>query len=133
MAEKNNAICSICGKEYHVCLSCRDSMALSPWKIHTDTSEHYKIYQILHGYSTGVYKKDEAKLKLQNVDLSDLDTLRPHIKSTIEDILKEEKISIKKAKVEADSVETETETKAEVIEVEKSKSTRKKYPKVETE
>ena len=80
MAEKNNSVCAICGKGYYKCLSCRDLMALSPWKIHTDTSEHYKVYQILHGYSTGVFTKDEARLKLQMVDLSDLDSFREHIK-----------------------------------------------------
>ena len=122
MAEKVNSYCSICGNGYYVCLSCKDSMALSPWKIHTDTSEHYKIYQILHGYSTGVYSKDEAKLKLQNVDLTDLDNFKENIKSTIKDILKEERVFVN------------TDAKIEIKkEVEKAKYTRKRYPKVETE
>lgn len=89
MAEKNNATCSICGRDYHVCLSCRDSVQLAPWKVHTDTAEHYKIYQIIRGFSTGVYDKNEAKDKLKNVDLSDLNELRPNIKKIIKDILKE--------------------------------------------
>ena len=38
-------------------------MRLSPWKIHTDTAEHYKIYQIIHGLSTNAYSKAEAKEK----------------------------------------------------------------------
>lgn len=92
MAEKINASCSICGKGYYMCLSCKDLMALSPWKIHTDTSEHYKIYQIIHGYSTGVYNKEEAKSKLQMVDLSDLDSFREHIKVLIKDILNDENV-----------------------------------------
>lgn len=92
MAEKNNATCSICGKPYFLCLSCKDAIKLSPWKIHTDTSEHYKIFQIIKGYNTKVYTKDEARDRLKNVDLSDLKTFRPHIKSIIEDILKEEPI-----------------------------------------
>lgn len=89
MAEKNNATCSICGKDYHMCLSCKDSMQLAPWKVHTDTSEHYKVFQIIRGVSTGVYNKDEARTKLKNVDLSDLNSFRPHIKKVIKDILKE--------------------------------------------
>lgn len=89
MAEKNNATCSICGSPYHVCFSCKDSINITPWKLHTDTSEHYKIYQILRGFSTGVYDKDEAKERLKKVDLSDLNSFRPHIKKTIKDILKE--------------------------------------------
>ena len=60
---------------------------LTPWKTHTDTSEHYKIYQIIHGYSTNVYTKAEAKAKLKKVDLSDFDTLRDNIKDVITDIM----------------------------------------------
>ena len=89
MAEKNNATCSICGRSYHACLSCRDSIQLAPWKIHTDTAEHYKIFQIIRGFSTGVYDKSEARDKLKNVDLSDLNELRPNIKNIIKDIMKE--------------------------------------------
>ena len=91
MGKKNNAKCSICGKGYYKCISCADMMSASPWKRHTDTSEHYKIYQILHGYSTGVFTKDEAKSRLQSVDLSDLETLRDHVKATIKEIMKEDR------------------------------------------
>ena len=87
MAEKINATCAICGKGYHLCMSCKDMISLTPWKKHTDTSEHYKIYQIIHGYSTKVYTKAEAKAKLKKVDLSDFDTLRDNIKAVITDII----------------------------------------------
>lgn len=87
MAEKINATCAICGKGYHLCMSCKDMISLTPWKKHTDTSEHYKIYQIIHGYSTNVYTKAEAKAKLKKVDLSDFDTLRDNIKPVITDIM----------------------------------------------
>ena len=87
MAEKINATCAICGKGYHLCISCKDMISLTPWKKHTDTSEHYKIYQIIHGYSTKMYTKAEAKAKLKKVDLSDFDTLRDNIKSVITDIM----------------------------------------------
>lgn len=87
MAEQINATCSICGKGYYMCLACKDMMKLHPWKRHTDTSEHYKIYQILHGYSTGVYSSEETKHKLQMVDLSDLDSFREDIKNHIVKIM----------------------------------------------
>lgn len=63
---------------------------LNPWKIHTDTSEHYKIFQIIRGYSIGLYTRHEAKNKFKNVDLSDLQRFRPEIQSAINSILKEE-------------------------------------------
>ena len=92
MAEKNNATCSICGKPYHLCASCKSIMDLNPWRRHTDTSEHYKIYQIIRGYSIKVYDKREAKQKLQNVDLSDLHDLRKNIQEIIAEIMHEENI-----------------------------------------
>lgn len=110
MTEKHNATCAICGKGYYMCISCKDIMSLHPWKRHTDTSEHYKIYQILHGYSTGVYNKVEAKSKLQMVDLSDFDSLRDNIKNLINTIM----------------VDDTTEIVNDDVVVEKPKTTRKK-------
>lgn len=87
MSGKNNATCSICGKPYHMCISCKDSMAATPWKRHTCSSEHFKVYQVIHGYSTKVYTKKEAKERFQRIDLSDLDTFRDSIKATVKDIM----------------------------------------------
>ena len=84
---KENAACSICGKAYYMCMSCKDQQALSPWKIHTDTAEHYKVYQILHGVSVGVYTEQEAREKLNNVDLSDKHTFKPNILKRINAIM----------------------------------------------
>ena len=94
IAEKNNATCSICGKGYYMCRSCKDQMRLNSWKLHTDTSEHYKVYQILHGVSIGIYTKLEAKKKFQNVDLTDIDTFRPEIKKLVKSILNEKEPKI---------------------------------------
>lgn len=121
MVENNNAVCSICGKAYHLCLSCSDAIKLRPWKTYTDTQECFKVFQVVRGFSTGVYTKDEAKEKLQNVDLKDINSFRPHIKKIVKDILKEEKVVVKTAeKIENTVVEnvTEiTEIKAEEVEV----------------
>ena len=123
MAEKNNAICSICGKPYSMCLSCKDMMKLKPWQTHTCSSEHYKVYQIVHGLSTKVYDKAEAKIKLQNVDLSDLDTFRDNIKNIIKDIMSVEDVKEENV-VEAVVEEVEfVEAQEEIIESEVVKET----------
>lgn len=87
MGDKINAACAICGEGYHLCLSCKDIMKLNPWKQYTDTPEHYKIFQIIRGLSTGVYSKEEAKSKLQKLDLSDLDSFKDNIKKIIKEII----------------------------------------------
>lgn len=88
MAEnKINSYCAICGKGYHLCVSCKEHKELTPWKAITDTSEHYKIYQVLVGFNGGVYTKDEAKKKFESIDLSDIDELRDDVKKQIVDII----------------------------------------------
>lgn len=88
MAEKNNATCSICGKGYHVCRSCGDSIQLHPWKNHCCSASHYQVFQAVRGLSTGVYSKEEFESKLKNIDLSDLESYREHIKDIIINALK---------------------------------------------
>lgn len=91
MGGQINATCSICGSGYHLCLSCKDSMNLHPYKIHCCSADCYKVFQVVKGYSTGVYNKGEFKSKLKNIDLSNLENYRDHIKSLIKDALKEDK------------------------------------------
>ena len=80
MAEKNiNAFCSICGKGYHVCRSCREQKVFKPWRSVTDNIEHYKIYLAIHGYTISKNRKN-AKAELEKCDLSDLENFKPEIK-----------------------------------------------------
>lgn len=141
MAEKNNAVCDICGKEYYVCLSCSDAMRLHPYKSFTDTAEHFKIFQVVKGFLTGVYTKEEAKEKFENIDLSDINSFKPHIKDIIKNVLKEEKADVKEvtvkevavegAKVAEETIAVEETTTDEVIV--KPTVSRKRNSKVETE
>lgn len=137
MAE-NNAVCSICGKAYHLCLSCSDAIKLHPWKTYTDSQECFKVFQVVRGFSTGVYTKDEAREKLQNVDLKDVNSFRPHIKKIVKDILKEENVVVKATeKIENTIVENVAEVKVEKAEtaedVVKPTVSRKRNYNVETE
>lgn len=136
MAEKNNAVCDICGKEYYVCLSCSDYMKLHPFKSFTDTAEHFKIFQVVKGFLTGVYTKDEAKEKLQNVDLKDADSFKPHIKKILKDIFEEDKVVIETTeKIEDAVVEDIKEVEGtEIVEdIVKPIVSRKRNYKVEVE
>lgn len=130
MAE-NNAVCSICGKEYHVCLSCHDSIKVNPWRVFTDTSEHYKVFQVVRGLSTKVYTKEEARDKLKNINLEDLESYMPNIKKTIKDVLKEENPVVEIIEEVEELVEVEIAT--EEVVVEKPTYSRKRNNKVEKE
>lgn len=114
MSTKTNATCKICGKKYYACLSCADAMKVSPYKAYTDTPDCFKVYQVLRGYSTDVYTKVEAKEKLENIKLMDVESFRPHIKKIVKDILKEEKAVVETVE------KIENEVVKDVVKVEKT-------------
>jgi uncharacterized CHY-type Zn-finger protein len=132
MAE-NNAVCSICGKEYYACLSCHDSIKVNPWKMFTDTSEHYKVFQVVRGLSTKVYTKEEARDKLKNINLDDMSSFRPHIKKIIKDIIKEEKTAAKAVEINDSVDNTVADIAMEEIVVEKPVVSRKRSYRAEVE
>ena len=133
MAEKNNAVCDVCGKEYYVCLSCSDAMKLHPYKSFTDTAEHYKVFQVVRGLLTGVYTKDEAKEKFKNIDLKDVDSFKPHIKKIIKDILKEEKVVVDVTEKMKNTVVEDIEEVEIIEDIVKPTVSRKRNYKVEVE
>ena len=90
MSEELNATCSICGKKYHVCLSCQQEKAFKPWRTVVDTIDHYKIYMAVHGY-TVTKDKEMARKELSVCDLSELDSFSDNIKKAINEILSEDK------------------------------------------
>lgn len=118
MAKQNNATCAICGKEYYKCISCKDSMSIRPWSTLTDTAEHYKIFQILRGYNLNVYTLEEARGKLDKVDLSDMETFKENIKANISEILNSD---VTEVNAEVPILE-EAEKKEDKIEVRKENS-----------
>ena len=94
-------------------------MKLHPYKSFTDTAEHFKIFQAVKGFLTGVYTKEEFKSKLQNIDLSDLDSYKEHIKVLIKDALKEDEVVVETAEKIEDAVVEDIA----IVEVEEIKAT----------
>lgn len=120
---KLNAKCAICGTPYHMCMSCGKDKGLV-WKRFCDTPEHYKIYQVVHGYTTGLYTKAEADKKLRNIDTSDIDKLRPNIREILVGIMGNDKKV--EPVVESVDVEASVESAEPIESVEPSRRTRKR-------
>lgn len=99
MNNNHNSYCAICGNSYYYCHSCKDQARLHPYKIHTDTSEHFKVFTVVRGYSVGLYTKEEANKLLKNIDISDMDTYKDNIKSVLNEILKIELKEVKNVDV----------------------------------
>lgn len=85
MNEKLNATCDICGKKYHVCQSCKDIASFTPWRVVTDTLNHYLIFVALSNY-TKTKDKRKAQEELSLCDLSDKNEFVPKIQNTLEEI-----------------------------------------------
>lgn len=114
MVEQNNATCSICGKSYYKCLSCRDLIRLQPYKIHCCSADCFKVFQVVRGYNTGVYDKNELKSKLKNIDLSNLENYKDSVKLLIKETLREDEPIVETVKQIETAVETD-ETVEEVV------------------
>lgn len=103
-------------------MGCGNAKQLQPWKTYCCSPDCYKVFQVVKGFSTGMYAKDEFKSKLNNIDLSNLESFRESVKIVIKDALKEDKPVAKIVK-EVKPVEVVTETKiAEVEEVKEVKT-----------
>lgn len=118
MAEKNNATCSICGKPYYVCMGCKDTRQLQPWKIHCCSPDCYRTFQVVKGFSTGVYTKDEFKSKLKSINLNNLENYIDSIKVIIKNALKEEKPVVKTVEKVEPIIEVVKSVETEIAEVE---------------
>ena len=145
MAEKNNATCSICNKPYYVCMGCGNTRQLQPWKTYCCSPDCYKVFQVVKGFSTGMYAKDEFKSKLNNINLSNLESFRESVKIIIKDALKEDKpvakiakkvekpLEVNVAKVEEKTVVENTVEVEEPKDVVKQTVSRKRNYKVDAE
>lgn len=98
------AVCSICGKEYRACLSCKEKMKIMPWKRLTDTEECYKIFLTVQSYTNKNTTKEEARSALEKVKFNK-EELKPHIQAAIDEIfakVPEEEVSPKEEVPEGD-------------------------------
>lgn len=97
MSEQNiNAWCTICGNGYHVCNSCHEQKSFNPWRIVTDSREHYLIYLIIHEYNR-TKNKEAAAAELTACNLSGYQQFKPEIRAIIEEILADAPLPVKAA------------------------------------
>lgn len=90
MGKEINHWCVVCGKGYHACDSCNETKSFTPWRILTDTIEHFKIFTVLKDYNNKVITKKEARDLLANIDISDSDSFKESSKRVLEEILKQD-------------------------------------------
>lgn len=88
MPENNiNHHCTICGNGYYYCKSCQHINSFTSWRAVADTTQHYKIYLLLHDYICGYADKEKTKEQLKHIDLTGLETFIPEVQGKIKEIL----------------------------------------------
>ena len=87
MSEERST-CIVCGKEYKACLSCKKITSYRPWRLITDTLDHYKIHVILSDYNNGYNNKEKTRELLSHVNY-DLGELKESVQGLITSIFAE--------------------------------------------
>lgn len=86
MSKSNKATCIVCGKEYDVCLSCKDQNKIKPWRNITDNVNCYKIFLALTQYNNEYISKDEAKKQLDGIVYNKAE-LKESVQAKIDEII----------------------------------------------
>lgn len=84
--QKINHWCVVCGKGYHACDSCNKEKSYTPWRVLTDTIEHYKIFMILKNYNNKLISKEHAQEMLLSLDLTGMELYKDGAKNVLNQI-----------------------------------------------
>ena len=88
MATQNNKTCIICGKNYTYCPVCNSGAANKPtWYAIFDGQNCHDIYEICVAYRDKEISIEDAYNKMNNLDLSYLDSIVPATKAQITEIM----------------------------------------------
>lgn len=96
MAKRNNRTCICCGEKYRYCNSCQEDALKPSWYgiFHNENCKN--IYTITNEYKSNngnKLTKEEAKVLLDNCDLSYKDSLHHTIVETLNEIYKVEPVN----------------------------------------
>ena len=114
MSEVKKAVCIICGRQYDVCLSCKDQDKIKPWRSITDFAVCYKIFLAITQYNNGYISKEEAKRQLEEFKFNKSD-LKDSVRAKVDEIMSVS-VSRSKKSSKANDVKTENIENTETVE-----------------
>ena len=88
MADYLNAVCSVCGKKYHICSSCSAAKTFTSWRKIACSANCYKIFSALSSYTNGYAKEEETAKLLRTFDLTESEHFLEPVKRSIDRLLK---------------------------------------------
>ena len=107
---KKYRICSVCHFNYDFCNHCNKDKDKPLWYFTFCSQNCHDIYEITSSFENGKIDADEAKLKLNNLNLSKLDNFGESYKKSINKIMSS--VSVKENVITEDVVVEETEINA---------------------
>ena len=84
---KGNKICATCRSNYDFCPKCNNDKDKPLWYFTFCSQNCHDIYEITSSFENGKIDADEAKLKLNNLNLSKLDNFGESYKKSINKIM----------------------------------------------
>ena len=120
---KGEKICATCRSNYDFCPKCNRDKDKPLWYFTFCSQNCHDIYEITSSFENGKIDSDEAKLKLNNLNLSKLDNFGESYKKSIDKIMSS--VSIKESVITEDVVVEESEINAveQVVEKENNDTT----------
>ena len=107
---KKYRICSVCHFNYDFCNHCNKDKDKPLWYFTFCSQNCHDIYEITSSFENGKIDANEAKLQLDNLNLSKLDNFGESYKKSISKIINS--ASIKERVITKDAVVEETEINA---------------------
>ena len=120
---KGEKICATCRCSYNFCPKCNKDKDKPLWYFTFCSQNCHDIYETTSSFENGKIDADEAKLKLDNLNLSKLDNFGENYKKSIDKIMSS--VSIKESVITEDVVAEKTEINAveQVVEKENNDTT----------
>ena len=105
---KGKRTCIVCGKNYTYCPKCGDGDKAETWRYIYDSALCNKIFDVLSAFSFGHIKKEEAKSKLEALNIPKGMKFTDDVKKQIDAILaSESKVKEDKPKKDPQIVKNE--------------------------
>ena len=100
---KGKKICATCRSEYDFCPKCNKDKDKPLWYFTFCSQNCHDIYEITSSFENGNINADEAKLKLNNLNLSKLDNFGESYKKSINKIMSS--VSVKENVITEERIE----------------------------
>lgn len=111
---KGNKICATCRSNYDFCPKCNKDKDKPLWYFTFCSQNCHDIYETTSSFENGKINADEAKSKLDNLNLSKLDNFGESYKKSIDKIMSS--VSIKEDTFTEDVVVTKEKTEINIDE-----------------